>query len=1116
MQATPVGAAMARQPRTNLSGIAPARALRTLVCCIGSAVVLVAIGMPDARGAFTELPNVIAAAAGESHSCAVSSGAAWCWGMNGAEGRLGNGSTVDSPSPVAVSGLTAGVTAISAGVAHTCAVVSGAAKCWGDNTSGQLGNLSTTSSTTPVQVNGLASGVTAIAAGGFHTCAVVSGSVRCWGQGSAGQLGHGSSPVSPVTSPVSTSIASGATAVAAGRFHSCAIVSGAAQCWGSNDRGQVGNSTTTPSFNMPQSIASLPSGVSAIAAGPRHTCVVRSSALRCWGYNASGQLGDLSTIDRTSPVAVSPALSGVTAVAAGGMEVGAGGGHSCAVVAGGAMRCWGDNAYRQLGAASPSSSTSPLLLAAPSSGATFVAAGGMHTCVVVGTVPNATVQCFGRNLHGQLGTGFTGWVATPIAATPLTSGASALASGSLHACAVAGGQVRCWGFNGSGQLGNNTTTDSAVPVTVSGIVSGATAVAAGTLHTCAVVNGGVKCWGVNTNGQLGNNLVAPSSVPVTAIAEGSGVTAIAAGASHTCAVLPDPVTPKVKCWGLNNRGQLGDGTQTQRLVPTPTTGASTQGAVALAAGAAHTCAVIQDGSLKCWGMNLNGQLGLTLANDRPQATLVTGILSGVTAVAAGNSHTCAVVNGAATCFGYNGTGQLGNNSTTQPALGTRVTPIGLNSGVTALAGGYGHTCAVVSGGLRCWGDGAKGQLGAGTTAASLTPVAALGLASGVTAVSAGTEHTCALYGGGVTCFGAGERGEVGSSTFASSATPATVRTGGTSAAALLSARNPSEAGQALTLSATVAFNATSPVPAGTVAFKDGANAIAGCGAVALSGSGIVRSATCTTGSLPAGVHALTAQYSGDATYVASTSAVLSQSIVVTTPSAIVFSHQTNAAPGALVTSNTVTVSGITVAVPISVSGGLYSIGCSGPFTTAPGTLSPGATVCVRHLTPLALGATTTTTLTVGGGSATFNSTTALSSPDTPPVTIAAGTSHTLVVTPTGEVWGWGDNTSGKLGNGNTAASTIPVRAGALTNVISVAAGMSHSLALRADGTVWAWGLNTDGQLGIGPASPTTCTIPNEFNAFCALVPQQVPGLANVVAISAGWRHSLALGSDGTV
>ncbi|MCM2328971.1 MAG: choice-of-anchor D domain-containing protein, partial [Lysobacter sp.] len=237
---------------------------------------------------------------------------------------------------------------------------------------------------------------------------------------------------------------------------------------------------------------------------------------------------------------------------------------------------------------------------------------------------------------------------------------------------------------------------------------------------------------------------------------------------------------------------------------------------------------------------------------------------------------------------------------------------------------------------------------------------------------------------------------------------------------------------------------------------------------------------------------------------------------VTSPAPFAFAHKTNVALGAVATSNAVAISGITVNVPVSVSGGLYSIGCSGSFTAAAGTIAPGATVCVRHVTPLALGATTSTTLTVGGVSATFNSTTSLSSPGTPPATIAAGTSHTLVITPSGEVRGWGDNTSGKLGNGNTAASTIPVRASGLTQVIAVAAGMSHSLALKADGTVWAWGLDTDGQLGNGPTAPTTCSIPGGGNAACALVPQQVQGLADVVAISAGWRHSMALRRDGTV
>ena len=246
-----------------------------------------------------------------------------------------------------------------------------------------------------------------------------------------------------------------------------------------------------------------------------------------------------------------------------------------------------------------------------------------------------------------------------------------------------------------------------------------------------------------------------------------------------------------------------------------------------------------------------------------------------------------------------------------------------------------------------------------------------------------------------------------------------------------------------------------------------------------------------------------------------------------------FGHRTGVTPGSLAVSNAVAIGGIAGVVPIAVTGGQYSIGCNGTFTRTAGTIAPGETVCVRHLAPLATNATTATTLTVDGVAAIFRSTTGATPGTTPPQALSAGTSHTLVVTPAGQAWGWGDNTSGKLGNGNTAASAIPVRAQGLEGVIAVAAGMSHSLALKADGTVWAWGLHADGQLGLGGQSPDGCTIPldsffaapdnavppagSPAGAFpCALQPAQVPGLGGVVAIAAGWRHSMALKSDGTV
>jgi alpha-tubulin suppressor-like RCC1 family protein len=340
---------------------------------------------------------------------------------------------------------------------------------------------------------------------------------------------------------------------------------------------------------------------------------------------------------------------------------------------------------------------------------------------------------------------------------------------------------------------------------------------------------------------------------------------------------------------------------------------------------------------------------------------------------------------------------------------------------------------------------------------------------------------------------------------------------------LSASANPAAAGNPVTLTAAVSLGATDPLPTGTVSFRDGGATIPGCGALPIIGSGLVRNATCVVSAFPAGTRSIVAQFSGDAGYDASASAPLSLAVVSITPTALAFTDRVNAPLGAFVTSNAVTVTGITVPVLVAVSGGQYSVGCTGTFTTIPCTISPGQTVCVRHLTPLAAGAATTTTLTVGMGSVSFNSTTRLDPPDTQPADIAAGAGHNLAITPEGQVWGWGDNTAGKLGNGNTVSSSIPVRAGSLAGVMSVAAGTGHSLALLRDGTVWAWGLNASRQLGIGTSSPTNCTVDNDSSGpgpggtfGCSLVPVRVEGLEDVVQIAAGWRQSFAVTKDGSL
>ena len=338
--------------------------------------------------------------AGESHTCVVTSvSGVKCWGAN-TYGQLGNGLTSGlNPTPVDVKGLASGALAVAAGGRHSCALTSvGGVKCWGQNVNGELGNGSGTQSSTPVDVVGLASGVTAIAAGNRHTCAVTTGGgVKCWGTNEWGQLGDGS--VTRRLSPVDVAgLASGVTAIAAGNVFTCAVTSaGGVKCWGGG--GLLGNGSGTSSFT-PVDVVGLASGVTAIAAGNGHTCALTSGgSVKCWGTNATGQLGtgSISATLSLSPVDVVGLVRGVTAIAAGGA------GHTCALTSGGSVTCWGDNVAGDLGNGTTTQSSTPVNVSGLTSGAIAIAAGGLHTCALLGT---GGVKCWGYNADGQLGDAF--------------------------------------------------------------------------------------------------------------------------------------------------------------------------------------------------------------------------------------------------------------------------------------------------------------------------------------------------------------------------------------------------------------------------------------------------------------------------------------------------------------------------------------------------------------------------------------------------------------------------------------------------------------------------------------------------------------------------------------
>ena len=394
------------------------------------------------------------------------------------------------------------------------------------------------------------------------------------------------------------------------------------------------------------------------------------------------------------------------------LSVSAGSSHSCAVLVGGLVKCWGENQYGQLGLGDTNDrgdgpgelgNSLPAVDLGSGRSATAVAAGGNHTCALL---DDGSVKCWGLGGFGRLGLGDTanrgdgpGEMGDSLPAVGLGSGrsATAISVGSYHSCALLdNGSVKCWGANGYGRLGLGDTADrgdgpgemgDALPAVGLGAGRSAVAVDVGVSHSCVVLdNATVKCWGRNNAGQLGladtnNRGDGPGemgdSLPAVVLG-GRTATAVSAGGDHTCVVLD---TAGVKCWGENAAGELGLGDTNDRgdvsgemgtSLPTVSLGAG-RTALAVSAGFAGTCVRLDDGSVKCWGANAAGQLGLGDVNNRGD-----------------------------------GAGEMGNSL---PAVN-----LGAGRTVAVVGLGSDHGCARLDdGSVRCWGAGTSGKLGQGDT-----------------------------------------------------------------------------------------------------------------------------------------------------------------------------------------------------------------------------------------------------------------------------------------------------------------------------------------------------------------------------------------------------------------
>ena len=563
-----------------------------------------------------------------------------------------------------------------------------------------------------------------------------------------GALGNGSN--GDRVTPVQVSGLAGITAIAGGLFHSLALrADGTAWAWGRDDVGELGNGAPASSTSLPVQVALT--GIIDIAAGGYHSLAVRADGTTwAWGFNAYGQLGIGTTVDALSPVMVS-GLPGMRHVAAGFV-------HSMSLAADGSAWSWGSSGFGQVGEDRLGRQLVPIRLSLAPMAA--IAAG----CGYYSMMLDAAGRGFacGRVLEGTLDVGPISTRAFVPERVRGENGVGPLApitrvsAGAQHSLAIAAdGSARAWGFGLLGALGNSwQSTSEASPVHVHALAD-VVSIAAGGVHSLAVLaDGSTWAWGENSRAQVGPNAPGSQVLEPVAVAPMGPASSVAAGGFHSLALLQDGT---LRAWGGNDRGQLGMGTTVDTGTPRIVVGVSM--ATGVAAGGAHSLALLSDGSVRSWGAGDRGQLGDGSSVDRLMAVAVTG-LSAMTAVGAGGAHSLALgADGLVRGWGANDRGQLGDGSTTD-----RATPVVLSglADVVLIAAGGSHSLAVTSDGrVWSWGAGDDGQLGTGGAIDALVPVRIASLA-GVAAVAAGARDSLAVKSDGTTwAWGQGDEGQAG-------------------------------------------------------------------------------------------------------------------------------------------------------------------------------------------------------------------------------------------------------------------------------------------------------------------------------------------------------------------